>query len=83
MRTVWQGGGLYGHTLKWFRCMKLAQYEMFAKGKIQSMWEYVVLILSHPLSHTSLVLTLFGYPKLPTILLTVTLMWSRTMSYYF
>lgn len=27
------GAGLYGHTLRWFRCVKLAPCKMFAKGK--------------------------------------------------
>lgn len=30
---AYAGGRLYGHTLKWFRCMKLAHYEMFDEGK--------------------------------------------------
>lgn len=43
------------------------------------MCEYIIFILSHPLSHTSSFLKLFGFPKLPTMHLTGTLIWNMTV----
>lgn len=54
----YKGGGLHSHTLTWFRCIKLAPYKMFAKGKICS---------SVGIHHFYLIPRTFSYQQFPQI----------------